>query len=83
MRTGYVQFMSNNSKGNAKFAFVGTNNEGYITTFHTESGKCWRKVVPTLLMPKEDHATTLSSCVDCVELQKQLGVINLTGGVHS
>ena len=44
-RTGYVQFMGNNSKGNAKFAFVGTNNEGYITTFHTESGKTFWKML--------------------------------------
>ena len=45
IRTGYVQFMGNNSKGNAKFAFVGTNNEGYITTFHTESGKSFWKML--------------------------------------
>lgn len=38
-RVGYIQFMGNDSKGNAKFAFVGTNNYGNITTFHTESGK--------------------------------------------
>ncbi len=29
----------------AKFAFVGTNNEGYITTFHTESGKTFWKLL--------------------------------------
>lgn len=45
IRTGYVQFMGNNSKSNAKFAFVGTNNEGYITTFHTESGKSFWKML--------------------------------------
>ncbi|MDE5908329.1 MAG: DUF4280 domain-containing protein [Lachnospiraceae bacterium] len=45
VRTGYVQFMGNNSRGNAKFAFVGTNNEGYITTFHTESGKTFWKML--------------------------------------
>ena len=44
-RIGYVQFMGNNSKGKAKFAFVGTNNEGYITTFHTESGKTFWKLL--------------------------------------
>ena len=38
-RLGYVQFIENDSKGNAKFAFVGTNNSGNITTFHVESGK--------------------------------------------
>ncbi len=32
-RVGYVQFMGNNSKGNAKFAFVGTNLEW--------KRKCW------------------------------------------
>ena len=38
-RTGYVQFMGNNKKGQAKFAFVGTNSKGQITTLHTKSGK--------------------------------------------
>jgi len=38
-RTGYVQFMGNNSKGKSKFAFVGTNSDGYITTLHAKSGK--------------------------------------------
>ena len=45
MRIGFVQFMGNNSKGRAKFAFVGTNNNGYITTFHTESGKSFWKML--------------------------------------
>ena len=45
MRVGYVQFMGNASKGKAKFAFVGTNNAGYITTFHTESGKTFWKLL--------------------------------------
>ncbi|MGN0654222.1 MAG: hypothetical protein ACI4KD_04830 [Oscillospiraceae bacterium] len=45
IRAGYVQFMGNNSKGNTRFAFVGTNNEGYITTFHTESGKSFWKML--------------------------------------
>ncbi len=44
-RVGYVQFIGNNSKGKDKFAFVGTNNEGYITTFHTESGKTFWKLL--------------------------------------
>ena len=44
-RIGYVQFMGNNSKGNAKVAFVGTNNDGCITTFHTESGKTFWKML--------------------------------------
>lgn len=38
-RTGYLQFLGNNRKGEAKFAFVGTNSRGDITTYHTKSGK--------------------------------------------
>ena len=44
-RCGYVEFFGNNSKGQAKFAFVGTNNDGFITTFHTESGKSFWKML--------------------------------------
>ena len=44
-RYGYVEFLGNNSKGQAKFAFVGTNNDGFITTFHTESGKSFWKML--------------------------------------
>ncbi|MFC3684707.1 Ig-like domain-containing protein [Hydrogenophaga luteola] len=44
-RTGYVQFMGNTSKGNAKFGFVGTNADGAITTIHTESGKSFWKML--------------------------------------
>ncbi len=51
IRTGYVSFMGNNSKGNAKFAFVGTNNQGYITTFHTESGKTFWKMLNNSNIP--------------------------------
>ena len=50
-RIGYFQFMGNNSKGNAKFAFVGTNNEGHITTFHTESGKTFWKMLNGVNIP--------------------------------
>lgn len=39
IRTGYVKFMGNNKNGKAKFEFVGTNNNGDITTYHTQSGK--------------------------------------------
>ncbi|WLV24513.1 LXG domain-containing protein [Aciduricibacillus chroicocephali] len=39
IRTGYVNFMGNNKNGKAKFEFVGTNNNGDITTYHTQSGK--------------------------------------------
>ncbi|OBW59802.1 hypothetical protein A9986_01120 [Solibacillus silvestris] len=35
----YVKFMGNNKNGKAKFEFVGTNNNGDITTYHTQSGK--------------------------------------------
>lgn len=45
IRTGYVKFMGSTSKGKAKFAFVGTNNDGFITTFHTESGKDFWKMI--------------------------------------
>ena len=38
-RTGFVQFMGNTRKGKAKFAFVGTNSAGEITTLHTKRGK--------------------------------------------
>ncbi|WP_232727259.1 VENN motif pre-toxin domain-containing protein, partial [Neisseria sp. N95_16] len=39
IRTGYVQFLGNSKSGEAKFAFVGTNNQGAITTIHVEKGK--------------------------------------------
>ncbi|MCS3809799.1 hemagglutinin repeat-containing protein [Xanthomonas sp. 4461] len=43
VRTGYVMFMGNTSKGKAKFGFVGTNSNGEITTIHVESGNSlWR-----------------------------------------
>ena len=45
IRTGYIEFMGNTSKGKSKFAFVGTNNDGFITTFHTESGKDFWKMI--------------------------------------
>lgn len=44
-RTGFVQFMGNTSKGNAKFGFVGTNAENKITTIHVESGKSFWKML--------------------------------------
>nr|WP_261854662.1 RHS repeat-associated core domain-containing protein [Clostridium folliculivorans] len=44
-RTGYMRFMGNNRKGEAKFEFVGTNNRGDITTYHTESGKTLWKLL--------------------------------------
>lgn len=45
IRTGYVKFMGNNSKGVAKFEFVGTNNLGDIATYHVESGKTFWKML--------------------------------------
>ncbi|MYL62227.1 hypothetical protein GLW07_02540 [Bacillus hwajinpoensis] len=45
IRTGYVRFMGNNKSGKAKFEFVGTNDKGYITTYHTQSGKkIWKTI---------------------------------------
>ncbi len=44
-RTGFVQLMGNNKKGQSKFAFVGTNNQGNITTLHTKSGKDFWKTL--------------------------------------
>ncbi|WP_028543614.1 hypothetical protein [Paenibacillus taiwanensis] len=38
-RTGYVKFMGNTQKGEAKFEFVGTNNNGNITTYHVKRGE--------------------------------------------
>ncbi len=44
-QTGFVQFMGTNKKGLSKFAFVGTNKQGNITTLHTKSGKdVWRTI---------------------------------------
>ncbi|WP_269808136.1 RHS repeat-associated core domain-containing protein, partial [Citrobacter europaeus] len=39
IRTGYVMYMGNTSKGATKVGFVGTNSSGNITTIHTKSGK--------------------------------------------
>ncbi|PHU33821.1 hypothetical protein [Pseudobutyrivibrio ruminis] len=50
-RFGYVKFLGSNSKGQAKFAFVGTNNNGFITTFHTESGKTFWKMLNGVNIP--------------------------------
>lgn len=44
-RTGFLQYYGTSKKNGAKFAFVGTNNEGFITTFHTESGKIFWKML--------------------------------------
>jgi len=45
IRTGYVKFMGNNKNGKAKFEFVGTNNNGDIITYHTQSGKkIWKTI---------------------------------------
>jgi len=44
-RNGFVQLMGTNRKGQSKFAFVGTNSKGQITTFHTKSGKDFWKTL--------------------------------------
>ncbi len=44
-RTGFVQLMGNNRKGQSKFAFVGTNSQGQITTLHAKSGKDFWKTL--------------------------------------
>ncbi|MBM7702275.1 hypothetical protein [Metabacillus iocasae] len=38
-RTGYVKFMGNSRKGEAKFEFVGTNANGNVTTYHVKRGE--------------------------------------------
>jgi hypothetical protein len=45
MRTGYVQFMGNSSRGDAKYGFVGINSDGAITKIHVESGKSFWKML--------------------------------------
>jgi hypothetical protein len=45
IRTGYLQLIGNNRKGETKFAFVDTNNRQEITTLHTKSGKeFWKSI---------------------------------------
>ncbi|MFD1337032.1 hypothetical protein ACFQ4N_15900 [Oceanobacillus iheyensis] len=45
IRIGYIKFMGNKKNGKAKFEFVGTNNKGDITTYHTQSGKkIWKTI---------------------------------------
>jgi len=44
-RTGYVKFMENSSRGDAKFGFVGTNSDGAITPIHVESGRSFWKML--------------------------------------
>ncbi|MGX2987718.1 hypothetical protein, partial [Ursidibacter sp. B-7004-1] len=44
-RDGYVLYIGNTKKGESKFAFVGTNNNGEITTYHIESGKDFWKMI--------------------------------------
>ena len=45
IRTGYVAYIGNDSKGKVKFALVGTNAQGQITTLHTQSGKDFWKTI--------------------------------------
>jgi len=45
IRTGFLEYYGASQKKGAKFAFVGTNSDGFITTFHTESGKTFWKML--------------------------------------
>ena len=48
-RIGYVKYFGNTKKGAAKFAFVGTNKAGKITTFCIQSGNSfWRMINDTI-----------------------------------
>jgi hypothetical protein len=38
-RIGYIKLMGISRKGEVKFEFVGTNSEGYITTYHVKRGE--------------------------------------------
>jgi len=51
IRTGYVRFMGNSRRGDAKFEFVGTNHDGQITTYHTQSGKKFWKTINNKNVP--------------------------------
>ena len=45
-RIGFVKFMGNKSKtGEAKFGFVGTTQDGDISTVHVESGNSFWKLI--------------------------------------
>jgi len=44
-RTGFLRFIGNSRTYDAKFEFVGTNSDNFITTFHTESGKTFWKMI--------------------------------------
>lgn len=92
-RVGYVQFMGNNSKGKAKFAFVGTNNEEYITTFHTESGKTFWKLLNgeniPVINPKQKGVMT-NMKYNCIivdindeEITIKIGDAHITGFSNS
>jgi trehalose-6-phosphatase len=45
LRTGFVMFLGNNKKMKPKFAFVGTNNKGEITTAHVKTDKDFWKTI--------------------------------------
>lgn len=38
-RSAYVNFVGNNSRGAAKFGFVGINSDGKITAIHVQGGE--------------------------------------------
>ena len=60
LRKGFIKYLVNTSKkGEAKFAFVGTNLENNITTYHTKSEKeFWRLLnnnyTHKVIYPKEE-----------------------------
>lgn len=49
---GYVVLMGTNRRGQAKFAFAGTNSKQEITTLHTKSGKDFWKTINNDVMDK-------------------------------
>lgn len=45
MRVGYVRFMSNTRRGEAKFEFLALRNDGSIATYHTQRGENFYKTL--------------------------------------
>lgn len=45
MRVGYVRFMSNTRRGEAKFEFLALRDDGSIATYHTQRGKNFYKTL--------------------------------------
>lgn len=60
----YVKFMGNNKNGKAKFEFVGTNNNGDIKTYQSQSGKkIWKTInggnIPVINPADDANLSTL------------------------